>query len=242
MTQEVKSAGAGAPSTSLETTTTMTRALLACGVAAAPLFTVVAVLQMAARAGFDPARHPISLLSLGELGWLQITNFVLAGLLFVAAAAGMRRVLGTGRGGTWGPLLVGAMGGAMVWGGVFVADPADGFPPGTPPGAPDQLSWHGVLHGIGPVVGLLAPLVACVVFARRFGRLGRRGWAAYCTATGVASPILGVAAFAADDFRLLFAGGVLLWGWASVMAAHLLAGPPLPTPSVHAASEPTSSS
>lgn len=202
----------------------MTRALLACGVAAGPLFTVVALLQMAARAGFDPVRHPISLLSIGELGWVQITNFVLAGLLFVAGAVGMRRVLRTGPGGTWGPLLVGAMGVALVWGGVFVADPADGFPPGTPPGGPDQLSWHGVLHGIGPVVGLLSPLVACFVLARRFGRLGRRGWAAYCTATGVASALIGAAAFAVDDFRLLFAGGVLLWGWASVMAAHLLTG------------------
>jgi hypothetical protein len=229
MTQQFTTAGTGAASTSLETTTTMTRALLACGVAAGPLFTVVAVAQMAARAGFDPARHPISLLSVGELGWVQITNFVLAGLLFVAAAVGMRRVLRTGAGGTWGPLLVGAMGVALVWGGVFVADPVDGFPPGTPPGAPDQLSWHGILHGIGPVVGLLAPLAGCYVFGRRFGRLGRRGWAAYCAATGVASPILGVAAFAADDFRLLFAGGVLLWGWASVMAAHLLTGPPQPT-------------
>ena len=46
----------------------MTRALLACGAAAGPLFTVVALLQMAARAVFDPVRHPIILLSVGELG------------------------------------------------------------------------------------------------------------------------------------------------------------------------------
>jgi hypothetical protein len=219
MTQEITGPGASSAS---ERTTTVTRALLACGVAAGPLFIVVDLFQMAARAGFDPARHPISLLSTGELGWIQITNFVVAGLLFVAAAVGMRRVLQGDRGGTWGPRLIGAMGLALIWGGVMVADPADGFPPGTPPGRPDQLSWHGTLHTIGPVVGYLAPLVACFVFARRFGGLGRRGWAAYCTATGVVAPLIAVAAFPTGDFRLLFAGGVLLWGWASVLAAHLL--------------------
>ncbi len=59
--------------------------------------------------GFDPRRHPLSLLSLDELGWIQITNFVVAGLLFVASAVGMRRVLHPGRGTTWGPLLIGVL-------------------------------------------------------------------------------------------------------------------------------------
>ena len=229
MTQKRTTAGAGAPGASSQTPTQRTGALLACGVAAGPLFTVVAVIQMALRDGFDPDRHPISLLSLGHLGWVQITNFVVAGVLFVAAAAGMRPVLHPGPGGTWGPLLVGALGIALVWGGVFVADPADGFPPGTPPGAPEELSWPGMLHTIGPVVGYWAPVAACFVFARRFRRLGRAGWAAYCTATGVAAPLIALAAFPTGDFRLMFAGGVLLWGWTSVTAAHLLTSRPGPT-------------
>jgi hypothetical protein len=180
---------------------------------------------MVTRDGFDPSRHPISLLSLGELGWIQIANFVVAGGLFVAAAVGMRRVLHPGRGGTWGPLLIGVFGIALVWGGVFVADPADGFPPGTPLGRPDQLSWHGMLHAIGPMMGFLAPAVACFVFARRFSGLRRPGWVAYCMATGVVATLIAVAA-PMGDFRLLFTGFVLLSGWASVMAAHLLTGRP----------------
>ena len=83
-----------------------------------------------------------------------------------------------------------------------------------------------MLHAIAPVVGYLAPLVACFVLARRFAGRGRRGWAAYCTATGVVAPLITVAAFPAGDFRMLFAGGVLLWGWVSVMAAYLLTGRP----------------
>jgi hypothetical protein len=205
---------------------TTTRVLLACGTIAGPLFTVVAVLQMLNRDGFDPGRHPISLLSNGDLGWVQIANFVVAGLLFLAAAVGMRRVLRTGPGGTWGPRLIATLGVALLWGGVMVADPADGFPPGTPPGTPEQLTWHGILHAPAPPVALLSLIVACFVFARRFRGLGRQGWAVYCTATGVAAPILAVAAFVAGDFRWLFASLVLLWGWASAITAQLLTGRP----------------
>jgi hypothetical protein len=52
------------------TPTTSTRTLLACGVAAGPLFTGVSLLQVLARDGFDLGRHPLSLLSLGDAGWV----------------------------------------------------------------------------------------------------------------------------------------------------------------------------
>jgi hypothetical membrane protein len=113
------------------TTTSATRALLACGIVAGPLYVIVAFIQAMTRDGFDLRHHPISLLSLGQPGWIQIANFIIAGLLFVASAVGMRRVLHPGRAGTWGPLLVGVLGVGLIWGGVFVADPADGFPPPT---------------------------------------------------------------------------------------------------------------
>jgi hypothetical protein len=137
-------------------------------VVAGPLFIVVALLQAFTRPGFELARHPLSLLSLGDLGWIQIANFVIIGLMLTAAAAGMRRVLHAGPGKAWGPWLIGAFGVSLVAGGVFVADPAFGFPPGTPDGAPDQLSWHGTLHAVAPVVGFLSLIAACFVFARRF--------------------------------------------------------------------------
>ncbi len=199
-----------------------TRALLACGVVAGPLFIVVGVLQMLTRDGFDPSRHPLSLLSLGDLGWIQITNFVVAGLLFLAAAIGMRRVMYPGRGGTWGPRLIGVYGAGLVMGGVFVADAALGFPPGTPEGTPDQLSWHGTLHAIAPALATLSLVVACFVFARRFAVLGQRRWAAYCAATGVAGLVPD--AFLNHDWFYVVLGVAAALGlvWVSVMAARLL--------------------
>jgi hypothetical protein len=103
---QTTAAPAGAPTT----TTTRTRMLLTGGVVAGPLFVAVGLAQAFTRAGFDPVRHPLSLLSLGDFGWIQITNFVTAGLLFLGAAVGVRRVLHGGRAGTWGPLLLGAFG------------------------------------------------------------------------------------------------------------------------------------
>jgi hypothetical membrane protein len=213
---------AGAPSGSSAATTKRTRALLACGVVAGPLFLAVALLQALTRDGFDLGRHPLSLLSLGESGWIQIANFVVAGLLSVAFAVGLRRVLHPGRGGTWGPLLVGAYGVGLIGGGVFIADPGAGFPPGAPAGAPEQLSWHGILHDAAHVLAFLSLIAACFVLARRFAALGQRGWATYCLATGVA--LLGLMAWPDRDTVLvqLAVAIVLGWAWMSVLAARLL--------------------
>ncbi len=88
-------------STSDLQTTKLTRALLACGVVAGPLFTVVGLTQAFTRPGFDLTRHALSLLENGDLGWIQISSFLLTGLLFIACAVGMGQVLrGTYSGGT----------------------------------------------------------------------------------------------------------------------------------------------
>jgi Protein of unknown function (DUF998) len=203
--------------------TKRTRAMLAGGVVAGPLFIATVVIQELTRDGFDPKRHPLSLLSLGDLGWIQITNFVIAGLLALVSAVGLRRVLHPGRAGTWGPLLIGVYGVGLIWGGVFVADPAFGYPVGTPDTAPEQLSVHGALHGIAPAAAALALIAACFVFARRFAGLGQRRWAAYCVATAVADIVLTGASFAVSDYRLMLAGGAIVWVWASVVTGHLMA-------------------
>jgi hypothetical protein len=121
------------------------RILLACGVIAGPLFVGVAALQALTRDGFDLSRHRLSRLSLGDLGWIQITNFVVAGLLSTAFAVGMWLVLHPGRAGTWGPILTGVFGAGLAAGGVFVPDPCLGFSPGAPGdarrGTPAKQRW-----------------------------------------------------------------------------------------------------
>src|SRR5437763_376443 len=76
--------------TSATSRTVSTRVLLGCAAVAAPLWATVSLLQAATREGFDLTRHPLSALSNGSLGWLQITNFLVAGLLTIIGAAGLR--------------------------------------------------------------------------------------------------------------------------------------------------------
>jgi hypothetical protein len=51
--------------------------------------------QMLVRHGFDIRRHALSLLTNGDLGWIQILNFVLPGLLVIAGALPPRPFLAT---------------------------------------------------------------------------------------------------------------------------------------------------
>lgn len=194
-----------------------TRALLACGVAAGPLFVLLIVAQAMTRDGFDARRHPLSMLSLGDHGWIQTCTFVLCGLLVLASVAGLRRTLRPGTPGrAWGTWLIGVYGASLIWAGVFPTDPAEGYPVGTPDG-PGEVSWHGMLHNLAPVGMGLALSVACLVFARRFARAGQRGWALYSVLAPVAYLVLGFAAFPAQDFRLMVVGGAAIWTWAAAL-------------------------
>ena len=114
MTQPVFARSVGAFRTPSHTASRLTRALLACGVLAGSLFMTVTLVQAFTRPGFDVLRDPISLLSLGNLGWVQITDFVGSGVLFVALAIGVWRVLHPGPAGTWGPLLLAGFGLGLV--------------------------------------------------------------------------------------------------------------------------------
>jgi hypothetical membrane protein len=164
----------------------MKRSLLACGLVAGPLFIAASLTQSFTRKGFDLARHPISLLSLGAPGWVQIANFVVCGILYVLGAVGLRQALGQSRGGTWGPLLIGVTGVGLIIAGVFTADPGAGFPPGAPAGAP-TMSWHGLLHELGFLLTFVAAISACVVLARRYAAQRRRGWMVAALTTPVAA-------------------------------------------------------
>lgn len=198
---------------------TVTRRLLICGLLAGPVFVAVLAVQLVTRDGFDPGRHPISVLSLGEHGWIQIVNFVLTGALSLAFAVGVRRVLYPGVAGTWGPILIGCYGLGLIIAGIFPGDPGLGFPPGTPDTIQDP-SWHGLVHDVGPPVAFVALIAVCFVFARRFNMVGARGWSLYCLTTGIAALVCSVPGPAAT-VRVL-AAVVLTSALTTALAARLL--------------------
>ncbi|GAA0411387.1 hypothetical protein Acor_15250 [Acrocarpospora corrugata] len=199
--------------------TSLTKSLLGYGVIAGPVYVTVGLAQALTREGFDLARHPWSFLANGDLGWIQIVNFVVAGLACVAAAVGFGRAVGG-----WASWLIGVYGVSLVGAAIFRADPALGFPVGTPDG-PGVVTWHGTMHFVCGAVGFLAMIAACVILARRFAAEGSTGWAAYSATTGIVFLLAfgsvaagGGAAWANVAF---LAGILIIWGWLSAVSAHL---------------------
>ncbi|MFI9809168.1 DUF998 domain-containing protein [Streptomyces sp. NPDC052301] len=185
--------------------------LLAGGIAAGPLFLGAGLLQGLTRQGFDFSRNAISQLSLGALGWIQVTVFLLTGTLTIAGAAGLRQVLRGTPGATWAPRLVGVFGASFLLAALFAPDPGAGFPAGAPEAPAGTLSTHGAIHMACAMTGYLALCAASLVLARHFTALGQRGWtlASRLVPAGVlagfAASSVTVAAFTAG------AGLGLLW-------------------------------
>ena len=202
----------------------LTKTLLACAVIAGPFYLVVGLIQAFTRPGFDITRHDLSLLSNGFLGWIHITNLILTGLLVIAGAVGMRQALQGSRGGTWGPLLIGGYGLGLIGAGIFVADPALGFPVVTPADA-NAISGHGLLHFVCGGLGFLAFIAACFVFARRFAASGQKGWQVFSVVTGLIflAGFFGIAAGSGNGWTLLgfWIAVVVAWAWLSAVASWL---------------------
>ncbi|MEU1795137.1 Protein of unknown function [Streptomyces sp. LaPpAH-199] len=195
------------------------RALLAGAVVAGPLFLAAGVAQGVTREGFDFTRHAISQLALGDAGGLQTVNFVVAGVLLLAGAAGLRTVLRGGPGATWGPALIAVFGASFVTAAAFPADPGAGFPAGAPEAV--TMSPHGTVHMAAGMVGYLALCAALAVLARPLAARGHRTWA-------LASRLVPVAVLAgflssAASVPAFTAGAGLGLCWLAAVAGRLLA-------------------
>lgn len=198
-----------------------TRVLVTAGVVAGPLFVLVGLVQVLTREGFDLTRHPLSLLALGDLGWIQIANFIVAGVLMLAFALGARRSLGDGPGRVWAPVLFGLYGVGLVLGGAFTADPALGFPIGTPDGYPTEWTFHGGVHAFAAPLAFLALVAVTWVAARRLAWEGHRAAATWSRVIGVACLLLCLPFGPAMSVRL-FVGVALGFAWITAYGISLL--------------------
>jgi hypothetical protein len=200
-------------------TTTLTRpapaasARLTCLAVAAPLWTTGSLAQAATRDGFDLTRHPLSALSTGSPGWLQMANFAVAGVLVLVGAGRF----GFGSAVPW---LLRVYGAGMIAAGLLPPDPGNGFPAGT--GTPATVSWHALGHMAAGSISFLALIAACYVLARRFTRAGGRRDA-------VLSSVAGTALLLGNGWAMtggqagsltLAAGAVTAMLWISVVAAR----------------------
>ena len=137
----------------------VTRSLLGWGVVAGPFYLVSGTVLALVSDGFELSRDALSLLLLGDLGWLHSLNLVLSGLMTLAAAIGLWRSPGQPRAVA---ILVGLYAAGLLVLPLFPPDPTEHYPPGAGAG---EATTAGLLHlGIG-ALGFLAMASAAVLAA-----------------------------------------------------------------------------
>jgi hypothetical protein len=197
----------------LDRAAAVTRSLLGWGVVAGVFYLAVGVAQGLTRDGFSFTEHALSLLMLGEGGWVQSANLIVSGAMVVAAAVGFMRAMSPERGSGAAGLLLGVYGAALIGSGIFSPDPADGSPdPGSTAGATAGRLMHFALGG----VGFLALSVAAFVVA---GWLSRRGDTGAGIPSRLAGAVVLVGFLGGVALSAGTAGVMLLWiaviaGWA----------------------------
>ncbi len=189
--------GTARPGASVVPTSTTHRLLLAAGLLGSVLFNLTFLLDGALRPGYDSLRQPISALSLGPGGWVQIANFIVFGALSCCSAIGWRATLASGIGARSYPALKVLSGLALIAAGIFSQDPALGFPHGAL--SPAHPTIHAQIHNAATVVSLLATIAGLLVLAHRLRHEPHgTGWSRY--ALLAAALMIGfIAAFGATN-------------------------------------------
>jgi hypothetical protein len=224
----------------------ITKSLLGYGPLAGLVFEASVLIQGATRHGFSLVHDDASLLANGPLGWIQVSTFLLAGVMTVAAAAGLLRaatatkaVITTRpvsateavavtktvtKAGVWAARLVAVYGVGLMAAGVLRADSADGFGPGAPLGKAAHVSWHGDGHLVAAAIGFVALIIACFAQARSFSRAGHRGLAIYSRVTGIAflGAFAGVTTGSSSPAIVVpfYAAVLAVFAWIAVISVH----------------------
>ena len=192
---------------------------MACSV----FFVAVFILEDLFDPGFDWLSTAISEHSLGPYGWVQITNFIVAGLLFLVFAWGVAEENRGCERRTIGPLLFVIIGVCILLSGPFVTDP---FPVVM---FSSESTWYGNVHGLLGAIGYALMPVSCFVFYRRFrGDPGRHLFAVWslvaCVIIIVAIVLLKVAQLGVMSDLLGLFQRIVLWvffGWSFALAFRL---------------------
>lgn len=201
------------------------RLLLAGGAIGPLLFIAVFLIEGATRPHYSVWRDAVSALALGEGGWMQSATFIVCGALVFGFAIGLRRVLRTGRGSTWGPILLGIVGLCLIGAGIFVTDPGLGYPHEA---STITLTVHGTIHSLISLVAFISLPAACFVLARRDAAdPAERGWAWYSVATGLLVVVFFVLTAVVTALngpagltqRILLIVG---WSWIALQAIRLM--------------------
>lgn len=207
------------------------RKLLYAGVVGPLLFLVVFLVEGLTRPGYSAWRHYVSQLATGDGGWVQVVNFLVCGTLVLAFAIGLRQALKGTRASIGAPILIALFAVALLVAGIFVTDPALGYPLG----AAQVHTVHGMIHGLAGLAAFSLLPAAAFVMAWHFAAApASRRWTVYSAAIGALIVVCFIASTAASTMdavgtwrnaptgflqRIAIIGG---WTWIAMVALHLI--------------------
>jgi hypothetical membrane protein len=175
--------------------------LVSAGLLAPIVFTALVIAQGLLQPDYSHKELPISALAAWPLGWVQVLNFFILGLLLIAYAIGLHVRLCPSRGGMIGPALLVISGLGVITAGIFPWRNTDG------------LLIEPAGHVVGALMSFLGAAFGHMVISRRVAR--DPNWqsvAFYVLASGAAMLVLFFvfAGFALDP-------GTPLHPWAGVL-------------------------
>lgn len=141
------------------------KSLMISGISMPILFVLIFLIDGATRPNYNPTFHWISHLSLGERGWLGITNLILFGLSNIYLGISLKRIL-ENKGSIWGPRLIILLGIGLLLAGIFVIEPNLGYPKGYSP----TNNFSGKIHDLSGVLVFGSLTAIPLVFSRQFSK------------------------------------------------------------------------
>ena len=190
------------------------------GIIGPPFFVAVFIVVGFIKPGYNPVARTVSEGSIGELGWIQIANFLVLGGALLIFALGLWQGFGDRWSGRVGSALVALAGVGLLAAGAFVPDP-----PGI-----QVTTFHMKMHVLASVVSFNSLNIAAFLFAKRFWP--DRRFAIYSILSGLAIPA-GFIATAALGNPQMAGGGpgwpgliqrvmiVAVWAWLTILALRL---------------------
>jgi hypothetical membrane protein len=203
-----------------------TKIALIYGSIGGPIFVALVLVQMAVVPWFDITRYPLSVLSIGETWYLQKAAFLLAGLLTLIGAVGLRGAIRGTPAGRFGPFLIGAFGTGLLLSGIFDVDADGGAPPGVTTVARADYTWHMYAHNMSAMLAFIFLSIACFVFVRRFVLQRAVGWAITSAFVGAATFVLFFAPIGSPSLRLAIATlFIFIWTTALFLSVRAASRP-----------------
>jgi len=156
-----------------------------CGTIAGVFFTLSWIIQEAFRETYNPLMHPISSLSFGPTGWIQVATFFITGVLTLLFAYGLWNIWKSEKGiSQWVPIFVIICALAFIGSAIFTSDFANGYPAGAPVVITNP-TFSGIMHQTCVSLLFFSTPLGCFIIGNYFAYKKELKWLLFSSISGL---------------------------------------------------------